>query len=343
MVKQRYKQTEVGIIPEDWDISSVYDAGEILNGLTYSPEDVSSYGLLVLRSSNIKDNRLCFDDNVFVKREISEKQYLKENDLLICVRNGSRALIGKCTIIDKNYNATFGAFMSVLRSDMNRYINQIFQSNIIQQQIDKNCSATINQITKNDFKQFLIALPPLIEQETIAEALSDADDLIASLEKLIEKKKAIKQGAMQQILTGKKRLPGFSDEWIEKKLGDISHIKTGDKNNDQKKEGGKYPFFVRSQQVERIDTYSFEGEAILIPGEGNIGQIFHYIVGRFEWHQRVYKISNFPDNVCGKYVFFQMKNSFGKYSLQNTVKATVDSLRLYGSLFCLWNYAFRDK
>ena len=87
-------------------------------------------------------------------------------------------------------------------------------------------------------------------------------------------------------------------------------------------------FFVRSQKVYAIDTYSFDGEAILVPGEGGIGNIFHYINGKFDFHQRVYKISGFADEVCGKFIYFYMSRYFGEYALSLTVKATVDSLRL---------------
>ena len=110
----------------------------------------------------------------------------------------------------------------------------------------------------------------IAEQRAIAEALSDIDGLIAALDRKIAKKCLIKQGAMQQLLTGKKRLPGFTDPWVEKKLGAISHIKTGSCNGDQAVDNGKYPFFVRSQKVYAIDSYSYDGEAILVPGEGGI-------------------------------------------------------------------------
>ena len=91
---------------------------------------------------------------------------------------------------------------------------------------------------------------------------------------------------MQKLLTPKK-------DWEVKNLGEIAEIYTGKKNNQDKVENGRYPFFVRSQIVESINTYSFDGEAILVPGEGNIGKIFHYINGNFDFHQRVYKISDF--------------------------------------------------
>jgi len=187
---------------------------------------------------------------------------------------------------------------------------------------------TMASLNTKLLNSFSIVLPPLPEQRRIAEALSDTDALIAALEKLIAKKRAIKQGAMQELLTDKRRLPGFSGEWVETTLGKVAlDIKTGKRNNEDKADNGKYAFFVRSQQVERINTYSYDCEAILVPGEGNIGQIFHYIKGKFDCHQRVYKISDFVD-VNPIFIYHYLVMFFGKYALINTVKATVDSLRL---------------
>jgi type I restriction enzyme S subunit len=177
-------------------------------------------------------------------------------------------------------------------------------------------------------RRISLPIPTKAEQEAIAAALSDADTLIESLEQLITKKRQIKQGAMQELLTGKKRLPGFSGEWVKKTLGEIAIIKTGSSNNQDKIEDGEYPFFVRSENVERINSYSHDCEAILIPGEGGIGSIFHYINGRFEVHQRVYAITKFIETVSGLFIFYYMVKNFGAHAMQNSVKATVDSLRL---------------
>lgn len=118
------------------------------------------------------------------------------------------------------------------------------------------------------------------------------------------------------------------DGWKVVKLGEISLIKTGSRNNQDKSSDGEFPFFVRSATIERINTYSYDCEAILIPGEGGIGSIYHYINGKFDAHQRVYVMRDFNKNIDAKFVFFALKEFFGKYALQNTVKATVDSLRL---------------
>ncbi|GMO41587.1 MAG: hypothetical protein Pg6C_02540 [Treponemataceae bacterium] len=215
-------------VPEGWKEISLLDCGEVLQGLTYRPENVKPYGLLVLRSSNIQGERLVFDDCVFVDCDIKEKQYVKKGDIIICVRNGSSELIGKCTLIGADYKATFGAFMAVFRGQNNGYIFQVFRSGVVQKQIRNTSNATINQITKRDFESIIIPIPiNLSEQHAIAEVLSDMDGYIDSLEKLIAKKKAIKQGAMQELLTGKRRLPGFKGEWVEKSLGKLATINMG--------------------------------------------------------------------------------------------------------------------
>ena len=227
-LKPGYKQTEVGLIPEDWQVSTLGAIGECLIGLTYSPENVKDHGLLVLRSSNVQDDRLDFEDNVYVNIDVPERLRIKEGDILICVRNGSRALIGKCALIQKQaIGETFGAFMSVFRTPFSGYVAHQFRYDIIKRQIHANIGATINQITNSDLNSFQIPLPPLPEQRAIAAALSDMDALLAGLDALIAKKRDLKQAAMQQLLTGKQRLPGCSGSWEVRRLGDIADIVGG--------------------------------------------------------------------------------------------------------------------
>ena len=153
------------------------------------------------------------------------------------------------------------------------------------------------------------------------------DEAIEKQARLIEKLALRKRALMQRLLSAKLRLPGFSEPWKKVKLGDVASIKTGNKNNEDKIANGQYPFFVRSSIVERINTYSYDGEAILIPGEGKIGEIIHYINGKFDYHQRVYKISDFS-NCSGLFLYYYLMYFFGKQAINNSVKACVDSLRL---------------
>ncbi|WP_405940474.1 restriction endonuclease subunit S [Streptomyces sp. NBC_00726] len=185
------------------------------------------------------------------------------------------------------------------------------------------------KINMGDIAHVPICLPvDPSEQKRIADAVFTADEYVQRLSRLLVKKQQIAQGLAQQLLTGSTRLAGFSAPWGEARLGDVARIKTGSRNNQDKTPSGPYPFFVRSANVERIDSYSYDCEAILVPGEGGIGSIFHYIVGKFEAHQRVYVINDFGDSVNGRFVFQYMKHYFGAHAMENSVKATVDSLRL---------------
>ena len=222
-VRPGYKQTEVGVIPENWNVKRLGELGEALIGLTYKPSDVRKHGMLVLRSSNIQKDVLAFDDNVFVDTDIPERIKVRSGDVLVCVRNGSRNLIGKATLLDeRTVGMTFGAFMAVYRSPIGKLTSYLFQSEILKRQINEHLGATINQITNKSLNSFRVPVSPLDdERRAIATALSDVDALLAGLDRLIAKKRAIKQTAMQQLLTGKTRLPGFSGEWETKQLGDL--------------------------------------------------------------------------------------------------------------------------
>ena len=119
------------------------------------------------------------------------------------------------------------------------------------------------------------------------------------------------------------------EDWEVKKVSEISRITTGNKNTQDRIENGIYPFFVRSQTIERINSFSFEGEAVLTAGDGvGVGKVFHYINGKFDYHQRVYAISHFDTNVYGFYFFKYFQNNFYNRIMQMTAKSSVDSVRM---------------
>lgn len=218
-----YKQTELGVIPEEWSTSALGEIGDSLIGLTYRPDQVRDHGTLVLRSSNIQEGTLCFDDNVCVDADIPERIMARPGDVLICVRNGSRDLIGKTALLDERTDGmTFGAFMAVFRSPAGQFVSYLFQSTILKRQINEHLGATINQITNKSLNSFRVPLPPTeSERRAIAATLSDVDALLEGLTRLIAKKRDLKQAAMQQLLTGQTRLPSFEGEWEVRQLGDL--------------------------------------------------------------------------------------------------------------------------
>jgi type I restriction enzyme S subunit len=323
--------TEVGVIPEDWDIKKVGDIAFVSSGGTPNTKIIEYWnGKIRWMNSGELNLKRVYE----VKGRITElglnnssTKIIPKNSILIGLAGqGKTRGTAAINYVDLCINQSIAAI----------YPSHFYDSEFLYQNINSRYDELRSMSTGDGgrgglnlkiIRELQIHLPTLSEQKAIAEALSETDNLILSLEKMIDKKKKIKQGAMQQLLNGKKRLSGFSGEWEVKKLGEVADIRTGKRNNQDKVSDGLYPFFVRSQDVERINTYSYDGEAVLVPGEGGIGNIFHYINGKFEVHQRVYKISDFL-NVSGKYVYYYMKQSFGAHAMKNTVKATVDSLRL---------------
>lgn len=117
--------------------------------------------------------------------------------------------------------------------------------------------------------------------------------------------------------------------WNVDRIGNLASITTGTKNTQDRISGGKYPFFVRSQKVERINSYSFDGEAILTAGDGvGTGKVFHYIKGKFDFHQRVYKLSDFRADIDGYFLYLYFSNNFYNRIMQMTAKSSVDSVRM---------------
>ena len=214
-------------LPSGWKVVKLGEIGKVINGLTYSPDNVSNNGLLVLRSSNINNNSIVLNnDDVYVKG-ISKFNKTLENDILICVRNGSKNLIGKSALITEKYkDLAFGAFMAIFRSNYNLFLIHIFKTNTFFKQVKNDLGATINSINNGNLLNFKIPLPPLDEQEKIAEILSTWDEAINSTINLIESKKQFKKALMQNLLTAKIRFLQFKDEWKETKLGNIGVFKT---------------------------------------------------------------------------------------------------------------------
>ena len=195
---------------EPWVEKKLGDVVTNSTGLTYSPNNVKKYGTLVLRSSNIKNGKLIFEDNVFVEMSIPERAKVHTNDLLVCVRNGSKALIGKSAVITEDAEGmAFGAFMTILRANgiEQIFLNYYWQTDFVQKQVRDNMGATINQITNADISDFDIYVPySFTEQQSIASVLTFMDNELSALEAKRKKYEQIKQVMMQTLLTGRIRM-----------------------------------------------------------------------------------------------------------------------------------------
>ena len=201
----------IGEIPAHWTVTRLKYLGESIIGLSYKPENITDEknGTLVLRASNIQNGKPSFLDNVYVNAEVNEKLYLKEGDILICSRSGSRELIGKNITITKELEgATFGVFMTVFRTKFFRFISHFLNSQVFKNQAGLFFTSTINQLTLDTFNNFLICFPrDEKEQIEIANYLdhktAKIDELRSNEQRSLELLKEYRHTLISEVVTGK--------------------------------------------------------------------------------------------------------------------------------------------
>lgn len=171
-------------LPDGWEWCNLSMIGTTNIGLTYRPTDIDPTGTMVLRSNNIVDDEIDLNDLVRVKTKIRENQYVQPNDILICARNGSKALVGKCALIDElKEPASFGAFMAVYKTDYYKYVLHYLRSSQFRNVFDDGNSTAINQLTQDMLKRALIPFPPISEQERIVNRISELLSRLRDIEK----------------------------------------------------------------------------------------------------------------------------------------------------------------
>jgi len=162
-----------------WEQRKLPEFVSFFNGLTYTPDDVQETGTLVLRSSNVKNGEIVDADNVYVSDEVVTSENVKEGDIIVVVRNGSRALIGKHAQIKASMpNTVIGAFMSGIRSEHSSFVNALLDTSAFENEIAKNMGATINQITGYMFSKMEFMIPSGEEQDKIGAYFKQLDHLI---------------------------------------------------------------------------------------------------------------------------------------------------------------------
>ena len=235
-VPEGYKVTDVGVIPDDWELVPIGDIFKFKNGLNKAKQFFVE-GTPIINYMDIYKSRGIRFKDIRGKVTLSSNELANYNvqkgDVFFTRTSETPDEIGITSVLlDEPQNTTFSGFIlrarpvvDVLDIDYKKYC---FSADIVRKEIISKCTYTTRALTNGRvLSKVNIFVPPKPEQKSIAEALSDTDNLILSLEKLIDKKKKIKQGAMQQLLTGKKRLPGFDGEWEVFKLGEVVQIFNG--------------------------------------------------------------------------------------------------------------------
>lgn len=351
-----YKETEIdwiGAIPEHWVSTRLKFVGESIIGIIYSPDDVVNQGegILVLRSSNIQDGKLAFEDCVFVDKEVNKKHLTKEGDILLCARNGSAHLVGKAAYIDKeNEGVTFGAFTSIVRSELDKYLFYFFNSQVFKAQTGLFSTSTINQLTSDTLNNMFISFPKKEQEQTAIASYLDRktaviDELIADKKRLLELYEEEKTAIINELVTGKKVWNGNTwTEPVEVKNSGIEWL--GEIPEHWEVKRFKYYFNLITEKVEEnlpkigleniesksgkfIETDTdFAGQGIRFrPNDILFGKLRPYLAK--VWH------SNFDGQAVGDFYVFRSKQevhpAFAKYRLLDSSFIEVTNSSTYGS------------
>ena len=277
-MKPGYKQTEVGVIPEEWGNTSLCELVDQTRKITYGivvPGPAIYDGVPLIRAQDYSKGWVDLEDLYRVSHTV-DKAYKRSKvitgDVLLTIV-GSVGNIAKVpqtfdgsNITQQTARLSFNPevadadyYLNVLMSDVGRKAIANFTKSGVQPSLNL-----------SDVEKFILPHPPLPEQRAIATALSDVDGLLGGLDRLIAKKRDLKQAAMQQLLTGQTRLPGFHGEWEVKRLGDVLKVRHGKSQHGITAPDGKYPILASGGEIGRTNAYIYDQPSVLIGRKGTI-------------------------------------------------------------------------
>lgn len=271
--------TEIITIPESWKMQNILENSTLKARIGWQGLTTTEYKktgkVYLVTGTDFKDGKIDWENCVYVdeKRYSQDKNIQIKIDDVLVTKDGT---IGKIAYVDKlPLPTTLNSGIFVIRPIKNDYLHlflfYILSSNYFIKFLNKlKAGSTIIHLYQKDFASFNFVVPPISEQQQIIQILSNTDKLIEKLEKIIEKKKNIKQGAMQELLTGKRRLSGFSGKWKIKKLGDVLKVKHGKSQKEISDEHGQYPILATSGKIGMTREFLYDKPSVLIGRKGTI-------------------------------------------------------------------------
>ncbi|EJB8458003.1 restriction endonuclease subunit S [Acinetobacter baumannii] len=279
-----------------------------------------------------KDHKLLEDGEIPVYGTGGVMRYVNQY-----LYDGESILIGRKGTIDqpKYVNEKFWTVDTLFYSEIKQNIYPLFiyQHALQVNWLGLNEATGVPSLNTTSINNVDIYLPSKEEQTKIASFLSAVDEKISQLTQKHELLSQYKQGMMQKLFSQQIRFKADDGsefgEWENSYIGNECKITTGNKDTQNKVDDGLYPFFVRSQTVEKINSYSMDCEAILTSGDGvGVGKNYHYINGKFDFHQRVYCLYEFSERLIGKYLYIYFSNYFYDRVKRLSAKNSVDSVRM---------------
>ena len=293
-VKPGYKQTEVGVIPEDWESRRIDTVCRLINGRGFKPFEWQNMGLPIIRIQNLNGS----DDFNFYTGAYDTKLEVEPGQLLFAWSGSRRTSFGPHIWHGPlgllNYH-TWKVQVHETEIKKEFFLHALRQLTTFIEGKAHGASALVHT-QKWEMEGFQFPLPPTkAEQEAIAEALSDADALIESLEQLLTKKRLLKQGAMQELLTGKRRLPGFSGEWETRRLGNIAPLQRGFDLPTSQIRPGSYAVVYSNGVLHHHERAMVNGPGVVTGRSGTIGKV-HFIEKDYWPHNTALWVTSFCGN-----------------------------------------------
>lgn len=327
----KYPQLRFKGFTDPWEERKLSEIVDIYDGTHQTPIYTDS-GVKFVSVENISN----LETKKYISQEAYNKEYAKKQaqkgDVLM-TRIGD---IGTSRVIETEEPLAYYVTLSLLKPKKieSNFLSWLISSPEVQRNIWKRTLhiAFPKKINLGEINQVEVMIPKNKEQQKIGSFFKQLDDTIALHQRKLAKLKKLKQGYLQKLFpeNGSKlpqlRFAGFADAWEQRKLGDLVNVDTGSRNHQDAVQGGRYPFYVRSENIEALDEYDFDETAILVPGDGRIGEIFHFVQGKFALHQRVYKLDGFT-GVMPEFLIQLLRHGFRKHALRMNAQGTVPSLR----------------
>jgi type I restriction enzyme S subunit len=285
--------------PAGWKEVRLGDLGPLSKGVGIRKNEVTPYGIPCVRYGQIytEYSFVIGEIQTFVSPQVaSNSRPLRKGEILFAGSGETKEDIGKCIAYVEDVGAVAGGDIVILTPEGadSRFLGYLLNSpNVAKQKTSRAQGDAVVHISAANLASIVLDLPPLMEQEAIAEALSDADAAIESLDALIVKKRDVKQATMQQLLTGRTRLPGFTADWNEVRLGSFISLRTGKLDVNAGSPDGVFPFFTCSQETLRINHAEFSGKSVIVAGNGDLGVKF--FDGEFNAYQRTYILQSLDE------------------------------------------------
>ena len=346
-----YKNTAIPgfpSLPKHWQVARLKHLCDYhsLYGANIPASEYRDTGVRFLRTTDITDEGLLTNEGVYLPTQAVAEYILGDGDILLS-RSGTvgRSFLYRHKIHGPCAYAGYLVRFVPKSHPLANYIHLFTKTTAFTEFIRTSAiSSTIDNVNAEKYANCRLPLPPPDEQADIVRYLHHADQLISryisAKERLIPLLEEQRQAAIQQTVTrglhsttplkqsGVPWIGEIPRDWNVRRLRTLVDISTGGRDTINSVDDGQYPFFVRSQTVERINTWSFDGEAVLTAGDGvGVGRVFHYINGKFDYHQRVYKFSGFT-GIAGRLFHHYFSAMLRFQTSQGTAKSTVDSLRL---------------